>query len=107
MILLHVVTESKLQAIEIAEYLIENKLILDAVISDKIVVSKHPITGNFNTVNQTLVMGRTKSLLFNFIDQKLRERYPQNMPVLYSVAIVNMDWEQSDQLLNETAEVCL
>jgi hypothetical protein len=105
MILLHVVTESKSQAVEIADFLIERKLILDAVISDEVAVRKMSENGEFRTAKQTLVMGRTKSLLFNYIDQKLRKRYPEKMPVLYSVAIVNMDWEQSDLLINKTAKV--
>lgn len=104
MILLHVVAESKVQAVEIADYLIENKLLLDAVITEKVVVRKKNDDGKFRSIEQSLVMGRTKSLLFNYIDQKLRERYPDHMPLVYSVAIVNMDWEQSDLLISKTAK---
>ena len=104
MILLHVVAESKNQAVEIADYLIENKLLLDAVITEKVVVRKQNKDGKFHSIDQALVMGRTKSLLFNYIDQKLRKRYPDDMPLVYSVAIVNMDWEQSNLLISKTAK---
>lgn len=105
MILLHVITSDEEQAIEIADFLIEEKLILDAVIIKKVLVRQKSEDGVFSTITQTMIIGRTKSLLFSYIDQKIRERYPDNMPLLYSLAIVNMDWEQADVLINQTAKV--
>lgn len=105
MILLHVITSDEDQALQIVDFLIEEKLMLDAVILDKVLVRKKSDDGVFTTINQTLITGRTKALLFNYIDEKLRERYPNNMPVLYSLAIVNMDWEQSNLLISKTAKV--
>lgn len=105
MILLHVITSDENQAVQIADFLIEEKLMLDAVILEKVLVRQKSDDGDFITKDQTMIIGRTKTLLFNYIDQKMRERYPDNMPVLYSLAIVNMDWEQSDQLISRTAKV--
>jgi hypothetical protein len=105
MILLHVITSDENQALQIVDFLIEEKLMLDAVILDKVLVRKKSDDGVFTTTNQTMIIGRTKALLFNYIDQKIRERYPDNMPVLYSLAIVNMDWEQSNLLISKTAKV--
>ena len=98
-------TASKNQATEIADYLIEEKLILEAVIFNAVIVREKSDDGRFNSVEKTMIIGKTKSLLFNYIDQKLRALYKDNMPVLYSVAIVNMDWEQSDLLISKTAKV--
>lgn len=50
-------------------------------------------------------MGKTKALLFNTIDELLKEKYKDNMPVIYSLPIVNMDWEQSKNLVNDVAKV--
>jgi uncharacterized protein involved in tolerance to divalent cations len=105
MILLHIITKSKSQANEITDYLIEERLILDAVILEKVGVREKSNDGSVVAVKKIMIMGKTKSLLFPYIDQKLRERYPDNMPVLYSVAIVNMDWEQANELIQETAKV--
>jgi uncharacterized protein involved in tolerance to divalent cations len=105
MILLHVVTKSKRQANEIADFLIEKKLILDAVILEKVGVREKSAEGEVVTVKKIMIMGKTKSLLFPYIDKKLRAKYPDKMPVLYSVAIVNMDWEQANELIQETAKV--
>lgn len=105
MIIIHIVTKDKEHALEIADLMIEQKLILDAVIDDHILVREKDEDGSFRTKSRARLMGRTKALLFNYIDSKLRELYPDDMPIIYSVPIVNMDWEQSHLLINQTAKV--
>lgn len=105
MILLHVITSDEKQAMEIADFLINEKLILDAVVFEKVTVRKKNDEGELMTISNTLMMGKTKALLFNYIDAKLRKKYKHNMPELYSLAIVNMDWEQSNLLISKTAKV--
>lgn len=105
MILLHIMTTSRDQAIEIVDFLTEEKLMLQAVIFENLTVRERAKDGTFQNINQILVTGQTKALLFNTIDKKLRKKYKQKMPVLYSVPIVNMDWEQSDKLINETLQI--
>jgi len=75
------------------------------IVFNSVVVWEKSEEGIFITVEKTMIMGKTKSLLFNYIDANLRELYSDNMPVRYSVAIVNMDWEQSDRLISKTAKV--
>lgn len=105
MVLLHIITNSRDQAIEIVDSLSEEKLMLHGVIIEKLSGRKKGQDGTYQDVEQILVMGQTKALLFNTIDEQLREKYRQDMPVLYSVPIVNMDWEQSRELINETLKV--
>lgn len=105
MILLHIITTVDDQAFEISDLLIEEKLILEAVVFNSVVVREKGQDGKFKSINKTMIMGKTKSLLFEYIDKKLREKYPNRMPILYSVPIVNMDWEQSDMLIKQTAKV--
>jgi uncharacterized protein involved in tolerance to divalent cations len=105
MVLIHIITKNPERAFEIADFLIEQKLLLDAVIDDKVLVREKHESGDFRTDIRIRLMGRTKALLFNDIDKKLREKFPNEMPLLYSVPIVHMDWEQSDQLISNTAKV--
>jgi uncharacterized protein involved in tolerance to divalent cations len=105
MVLIHIVTDSEEQAIEITDLLIEKKLILNALMIEKSKMRKRLKDGTFETHPQTLVIGKTKGLLFNDIDLLLREKYKENMPTLYSIAIVNMDWDQADELMTETLKI--
>jgi uncharacterized protein involved in tolerance to divalent cations len=105
MVLIHIVTNTEDQAIEITDLLIERKLILNALLIEKANMRKRLKDGTFETHPQTLVIGKTKGLLFNDIDLLLREKYGKEMPTLYSIAIVNMDWDQADELMTETLKI--
>lgn len=105
MIKIHIICKEESQAIEIADFLIDEKLILDAVLIDKVSIREKNKQGKFVTLRQTLMMGRTKGLLFQEIDRQLRLKFEDNMPVLYSVPIVDMDWEQASVLISKTAKV--
>lgn len=43
-------------------------------------------------------MAKTKALLFNHINLLLKQKYIENMPVLYSLPVLNMEFEQANQL---------
>ena len=105
MVLIHIICNTDQQATEIVDLLVEEKLILNAVILERVVVRKKGGNGQLQSEKQTLIMGKTKSLLFNNIDERLREKYKDEMPDLYSVPIVNMDWEQTGKLMEETLKV--
>ena len=105
MILIHILSNEEKQAIEIADYLIERKLILNAMIMEKVSLRSQDENGEINATRQVLLMGKTKALLFTTIDEELRKKYSHKMPVLYSVPIVHMDWEQVDELMDKTAKV--
>lgn len=103
MVLVHIVTKDNQQAEEIAEYLLKKKLMLNAMFS-KVTVMERQGESVIRT-KKVLIMGKTKALLFNMIDKELLQKYGENMPELYTVAIVNMDWQQADKLVNETEKV--
>ena len=106
MILLHVISRTENQAFEIADSLVQEKLILDAVvIRNATVLERTPEGNGLTSTQQVMLMGKTKSLLFVQIDRILRERYPDDLPVIYAVPIAGMDWEQADQLISNTAKV--
>jgi uncharacterized protein involved in tolerance to divalent cations len=105
MVLLHVVTNDIQQANDIVVLLVEKKLILNALIQENVVLRRLDHKKEISSEKQILIMGKTKALLFNPIDRLLREKYGYNMPLLYSIPIVSMDFEQADQLIKETAAV--
>ena len=106
MILLHVVSKSEQQALEIAHFLVQEKLIFDAVILRQATVLERSQDGeNLSFSQQVMLMGKTKALLFLQIDRTLRERYHDTLPVIYAVPIAGMDWEQADRLISGTAKI--
>ena len=46
----------------------------------------------------------TRAVLYDRVNQRIRELYPYDMPILYAVPIVSMDWEQNEHLLKDTSE---
>jgi uncharacterized protein involved in tolerance to divalent cations len=103
MILLHIISDDEEQAIEIANFLIEKDLILDATLLEKVSIRKK-INNQIESMNKTLIMGKTKAILFDVINELLKEKYKENMLVIYSLPIVFMDWEESKELANEVAK---
>ena len=104
MILLHISCNSSEQAYEIVDFLIDQKLMLDALVSDKMHF-KQLNHGKKESLNQILIMGTTKALLFNKINQEIRGKYPTNMPLIYATPIIYMDSEQTQHLQEETEKV--
>lgn len=105
MILAHIITKNKEQAVEIIEVLLERKLMLHAAVSEKTVYEKGESNCRLKSTKQTLIIGKTKALLFNDINQILKTYFPKNMPMLYAVPIVYMDEELAIVLRNNTAKV--
>lgn len=105
MVLLHVVSKDSEQANDIVDFLVKNKLILNALVQEKVVLKKQGDQNKLVSENQILIMGKTKALLFNRIDNLLRAKYRNNMPILYSIPIVSMDFDQANELINETTSI--
>ena len=49
--------------------------------------------------------GKTKSLLFSTIDDRITELFPDNLPEIYSLPIVDMDWDQASKLKEDLRRV--
>jgi uncharacterized protein involved in tolerance to divalent cations len=93
------------QADEIASFLIKEKLVIEANLIDS---SKCYLLGENNEVikkNAVTIICTTKSLLFNKIDNYLKDTYRNDMPTMYSVPVTSMDWEQSKILVEGTQSV--
>lgn len=104
MILINIITDKMKKAIEIVDFLTAKKLILDTVIAKDVVMRKKA-DNTMISEKRILIIGKTKSLLFDTIDGLLRDKYKSLMPILYSVPIVQMDWEQANELVKKTAKI--
>ena len=98
MILLHVVSSSKVQIEEIIDFLIDEKLILEPIILERVQLRKKDHFGQFQNISQFLMMAKARALLFGKIELLLKKKYKENLPDLYSLPIVNMDWEKAEIL---------
>ncbi|UJH66165.1 divalent cation tolerance protein CutA [Allomuricauda sp. SCSIO 65647] len=104
MVLVHIICESKSQALDIVDVLIEERLMLDAMISDKLLF-KRLKSGETESHERTLVMGTTKALLFKTIDQRIKQVFTSTAPLVYAMPIVYMNAEQTQELQAETRKV--
>lgn len=105
MILAHIIAKNKKQALQIIAILLEKKLLLHAAISKKTVCKNTESKMQFEKQKQTLIIGKTKGLLFNIINQELKNHFSENMPMLYAVPIIYMDEELATILRSSTAKV--
>ena len=105
MVLLRICSKSRKKAEEIATFLLQKKLIMDVNLKAD-TVRLDWTNGKLNKSKIYVLTGKTKALLFTKIDDLLRQKYgEQNLPEIYSLAIVHMDWEQADQLVRNTEKV--
>ncbi len=51
-------------------------------------------------VNSFLITCKTKALLFESIEKKLQENFKNQYQDIYALPIVNMNWEQSQEIKN-------
>lgn len=101
MILIHIETTKEQQAMDIADFLEGEKLIVDTLMLNGVKRNKD------KTSDQSvfLIQGKTKALLFDTIDKELKHLYPDDFPSIYSTPIVYMDWDQAAELKEKTAKV--
>jgi len=105
MILTDIIAKNKKQALKIVDILMQKRLLLHAAISKKIIYHRHSETGQLIRKKQTLIIGKTKALLFNEINKELKNQFTENMPLLYAVPIVYMDEELATILRSNTAKI--
>ena len=98
MILIHIRSTSLEQTYEIIDYLLDEDLILEPIVTEKIYLRKKNQPGAFENENQFLTMAKTKALLYGKIEYLLKKKYKENIPDLYSLPIVNMDWKKAEPL---------
>lgn len=105
MVQLHIICKDSEQAKEITTLLYEERLVLNEIIVND-VTGRHPNDdGELTSIEEVLIIGTTKALLFNAIDELLQLKYPDKMPIIYATPIVYMNIKQSDYLKSNTYKV--
>ena len=52
-----------------------------------------------------LLYAKTKALLFPHIERLIHKKHAGDMPILYSIPIVHMEWDQSEQLITDVKKI--
>ena len=104
MIQLVIASRSKEQLEEISEYLLTNHLIISIEFHPDI---RRIELENGEIKNYTIhyITGKTKSLLFSKIDARIREKYQDNIPEIFSNPITDMDWQLASKLKSGTEKI--
>jgi uncharacterized protein involved in tolerance to divalent cations len=97
MIFLRIVSKNEGVIAKIAETLLKNQLIIDVNIKRKM-ERLTLVEGKLKSGTISLLTAKTKSLLFNNIDDQIREIYPSEELEIYALPIVHMDWEDAKHL---------
>lgn len=96
MILLHVIAKNQKQADEISDYLLMKKYVMDTFVVSG---TMNQLRGNKTaSEEQVLIMGKTRALMFDKIDKAIIKKYPKDPPIVYSLPIVNMDWDHAAEI---------
>jgi len=104
MIQLVIASKSEKQLEEIALFLLQSRLVISIDFHKKIRRIEFE-NNEIKNHNIHYITGKTKSLLFNEIDFKLREKYSDNIPEIFSHPIVNMDWQLANKLKSDIEKV--
>jgi len=104
MIVLNVQSRDRSQLEKVAELLLKDRLAIDVNIQSDVERCdyKH---GVLEKRRHHVLRARTKALLFPIIDRRLREAFGNDLPELFSVPIIHMDWDQTLQLRQDIEDV--
>lgn len=105
MMSLTLIAKDTKQAEEVALYLVKEKLVIEANLIENTNCFRLDQNNKVIKSSTAAIICTTKSLLFNQIDEHLKDMYGKDMPVMYSMPIINMDWEQSENLIEGTQKV--
>lgn len=101
---LQIVSKKKEMLEEIAHFLLEEQLIANAIISENVIyLEKNKDT--IETTERYALKSITKSLLFNTINEKLRKRYKEKTPLIYSEPIILIDPIQTEAIVERLIKV--
>ncbi|NND05827.1 MAG: divalent cation tolerance protein CutA [Saprospiraceae bacterium] len=99
------ISSRKVEKLElIAQILLKEELAIDVLLVrsvEKIQLEQ----GKLIRENIHLLTAKTKAMLFPDIDKKLRKEFGDEMPDIFSLPIVQMDWDKRDQLAKDVRNV--
>ena len=90
MIQIRITTKDSVKLKEISELLIDKHLVTGINMSETLSMYKDE-SGEIKIISTTLFVGRTKSSLFNVIENLLFDKYGNDIPSIYGLPITNID----------------
>ncbi len=104
MIVLNVQSRDRGQLEAVAELILKDRLAIDVNIQSDVERFTYK-DGGIEKRTHHVLRARTKALLFPLIDRRLREAFGNDLPELFSVPIIHMDWDQTLQLRQDIEDV--
>lgn len=104
MIFLRIVSKSEEKIEQIAETLLKEKLVIDVNIQ-RGTQRAELVNGKLMMSPIYLLTAKTRAVLFDAIDELLNQLYPQHMPEVYALPIMQMDWKQAETLTKDVRSV--
>ncbi len=95
MIALFIQAKGQNEAEKITDYLLYKKLAFNLVILPKVIV-KSIEDNKVIKVNESLIIGKTKALLYEEIINEVKSKFPNCL--VYGLPIAAMDWEKFEKL---------
>lgn len=105
MMTLQIVSPDKSTIDDIADFLLNERLVAHAIISENVIYKEKNKEGKIITSNQYILKGISKSLLFNTINEKLRALYGDQLPLIYSEPIILIDPQQTEDIIEQLVRV--
>lgn len=96
MIVLRILSPDQTKLMKVAQLLLENRLITDLNIKSNIERIKLGTQG-VSVTKIYLLTGITKALLYSEIEKTIKANF-NDIPEIYSVPVIHMDWEQTNRL---------
>jgi uncharacterized protein involved in tolerance to divalent cations len=100
MIFLRISSRDEKKIERIAEILLSEKLAIDLNFKPGISRIEY-VNGQIQRTKVCLLTAKTRANLFRNIDGRIREEFPENLPEIYSLPIIEMDWEQAQKLIKD------
>ncbi|MFT7072885.1 hypothetical protein [Patiriisocius sp. Uisw_017] len=99
MMALHAHADNEAILVTMAEFLLMNKLVSRPSITSATKISFNE-DSSICISEEYIFKSISKSVLFNKINKKLRERFKENMPLLYSELLILIDPLQQDEIIS-------
>lgn len=104
MVNLQIITKDQQTAHEIIDHLLIERFVLEGILIED--VTRKRITENgISSEKGYLIKALAKALLFKSINQYIQDHFSDKDVVVYSMPIVDMDWQVQKQLIDRTKTV--
>jgi hypothetical protein len=104
MVNLQIITKDEQTAHEIIDHLLKERFVLEGILLEN-VTRKRVIDEEIVAENGFLIKALAKALLFKSINQYIQDHFGDRDVVMYTIPIVDMDWDAQQSLIASTKTV--